>query len=142
MLKKSETFDISVSWRYEHVAEICKYSETEIVINQSDMTGRESYITAALATTPTSSDSYIGVGEGAMANPGYLQSADKMNPFWEKFYKQDGSQQADGLGLLCCRSGCMRFSDCNSDPRKLRFFQPINIRWNRSSGKLFWCCGS
>jgi len=35
-----------------------------LLINQSDMTGREGYITASLATTPTTAGSYIGVGEG------------------------------------------------------------------------------
>ena len=37
-----------------------------ILINQSDMANRATYITTALATTPHSTADYIGVGEGAM----------------------------------------------------------------------------
>jgi hypothetical protein len=94
-----------------------------LLINQSDMTGRESYITTALATTPHTTADYIGAGEGAMANPGYLQSADKMNPFWENFYKQDGSLQADGLQYYAAGQDACDFLTANNDPRKLRFFQ-------------------
>ena len=108
-----------------------------MLVNQSDMTGRESYITSALATTPTTSGSYIGAGEGAMANPGYLQSADKMNPFWENFYKQDGSQQADGLGYYVCNQDAADFLTDNSDPRKLRFFQPYTANSTEIRGNYF-----
>lgn len=92
-----------------------------ILMNQSDMTGRASYITSALATTSTVG--FMGAGEGAWLNPGYLQSAGKMNPFWERFYKQDNSQQADGLGYFVAGQDACDFVTANNDPRKLRFFQ-------------------
>jgi hypothetical protein len=92
-----------------------------ILINQSDMSGRASYISSAIATT--ASYGYLGAGEGAMLNPGYLQSASKMNPFWETFYKIDGSQQADGLGYFVAGQDACDFLTTNNDPRKLRFFQ-------------------
>ncbi|TAL64436.1 MAG: SusD/RagB family nutrient-binding outer membrane lipoprotein [Bacteroidetes bacterium] len=95
-----------------------------ILINQSDMTGRASYISSAIATT--SSNGYIGTGESAMLNPGYLQSSGKMNPFWETFYKQDGSQQSDGLGYFVAGQDACDFLTANNDPRKLRFFQAIS----------------
>jgi hypothetical protein len=108
-----------------------------MLINQSDMADRGSYITAALATTPTTADSYIGVGESAMSNPGYLQSADKMNPFWENFYKQDGSQQADGLGYYVAGQDACDFLTANADPRKLRFFQATTAGGTEVKGNYF-----
>jgi hypothetical protein len=95
-----------------------------LLINQSDMSDRGAYISAALATT--ASAGYLGAGEGAMSNPGYLQSAGKMNPFWENFYKQDGSQQADGLGYTVAGQDACDFLTANNDPRKLRFFAPYS----------------
>jgi hypothetical protein len=92
-----------------------------ILLNQANMTGRASYITSALATT--ASVGYLGAGEGAWLNPGYLQSAGKMNPFWERFYKQDNSQQSDGLGYFIAGQDACDFLTANNDPRKLRFFQ-------------------
>lgn len=104
-----------------------------ILINQSGMTGRDSYITGALATTPHSTADYIGTGEGAMLNPGYLQSSGKMNPFYERFFKQDGSQQADGLGYYMAGQDACDFLNTYNDPRKLLMFAPYsgtNIKGN------------
>jgi hypothetical protein len=66
-----------------------------ILLHQADMTGRyTSYIQPALAKI---SGGYIGTGEGAMFNPGYLNSAGKMNPLWGTFYAADGTTNADGI---------------------------------------------
>jgi|WetSurMetagenome_2_1015567.scaffolds.fasta_scaffold01342_6 hypothetical protein len=91
-----------------------------ILMNQSDMADRASYISTNIATT--ASVGYLAAGEGAMSNPGYVQSTGKMNPFWERFYKQDGSQQADGLGYFVPNQDACDFLNANSDPRRLRFF--------------------
>lgn len=92
-------------------------------MNQEFMSGRTAYITGALATT--ASVGYLGAGEGAMLNPGYLQTTNKMNPFWENFYKQDNSQQPDALAYYGAGQDECDFMTANNDPRKLRFFQPI-----------------
>lgn len=91
-----------------------------ILVNQSGMTGRDTYIKSNLTTT--ASVGYLGPDEGAMSNPGYVKSAGKMNPFWERFYKQDDSQQADGLGYFVPGQDACNFLTNNADPRKLRFF--------------------
>ena len=41
-----------------------------ILVHQSDMSGRASYITSAIATT--ASIGYLGAGESALVNPGYV----------------------------------------------------------------------
>ena len=94
------------------------------------MSGRDGYIKTALATSPNTPDSYIGAGEGALSNPGYLQSADKMNPFWETFYKQDGSQQSDGLTYYMAGQDACDFLETYNDPRKLLIFNPIGTTTN------------
>jgi len=95
-----------------------------ILVNQSGMTGRDTYIKSNLATT--ASVGYLGAGEGAMLNPGYVKSAGKMNPFWERFYKQDDSQQSDGLKYFAAGQDACDFLTANKDPRKLRFFAPYS----------------
>jgi hypothetical protein len=91
-----------------------------MLMNQSGMSGRASYISGALATT--ASVGYIGAGEGAMLNPGYLQTANKMSPFWEYFYKQDNSLQPDALNYYVANQDACNFLTANNDPRKLRIF--------------------
>jgi hypothetical protein len=95
-----------------------------MLVNQSGITGRASYITTALATTPHTPADYIGPGEGAMSNPGYVHSTDKMNPFWENFYKVDDSRQPDGLGYYVAGQDACDFLISTNDPRKLRIFNP------------------
>jgi len=93
-----------------------------MLMNQADMTGRNAYISGALATT--ASVGFLGAGEGAMLNPGYLQTANKMNVFWENFYKQDGSVQTGGLDYYVANQDACTFLTSTNDPRKLRIFQP------------------
>ena len=109
--------DMGMWWKFANTIKL------RMLMNQSDMTGRSTYITAALATTPHTTADYLGEGEGALANPGFAQSANKMNPFWENFYKQDGSQQADGLGYYVAGQDACDFLNTTNDPRKLRIFQ-------------------
>jgi len=60
-----------------------------ILMHQSDLPSRDAYIKANIATTLA--DGYIGEGEGGFNNPGYLESAGKMNPFYSSFRNADGS---------------------------------------------------
>lgn len=106
-----------------------------ILINQSGMIGRATYITDAIAATV--SNGYLGTGEGAMLNPGYLQSTSKMNPFWETFYKQDDSQQSEGLGYYVAGQEACDFLTTNNDPRKLRFFEPFTAGGTSIKGNYF-----
>jgi len=108
-----------------------------ILMNQADMAGRAAYITAHLATT--ASVGYMGAGQGAWLNPGYLVSVGKMNPFWERFWNASGSQQADGLGYFVAGQDACDFLTANGDPRKLRFFQAYtgtSIQGNYFGAKL------
>jgi hypothetical protein len=110
--------DMMLWWKFANTLKL------RMLINQSGMTGRDSYITSALATTPHTSDDYLGAGESAMVNPGFVKSSGKMNPFWETFYKQDDTEQADGLNYFCANQDAVDFLTENYDPRAERFFAP------------------
>ena len=107
-----------------------------MLVNESGISSRASYIASAISSSSTPAD-FIGAGEGAMANPGYLNSADKMNPFWENFYKQDGSQQADGLGYTMAGQDACDFLNSNNDPRKLLIFAPYTAGGTTIKGNYF-----
>lgn len=91
-----------------------------ILIHQSDMTGRTQYITDALATT--ASVGFLGAGEGAMANPGFLVSSGKMNPFYGYFYNAAGSSNADGVTYYMAGKDAVDFMKTNNDPRISSFY--------------------
>jgi hypothetical protein len=115
------TGDIIYSGNMTLWAKFANTIKLRMLINQSGMASRTSYITTALATT--SSTGYIGVGEGAMLNPGYVQTTNKMNPFWENFYKVDNTLQADAMAYYGAGQDLCSFLTNNNDPRKLRIFQ-------------------
>lgn len=95
-----------------------------MLVHQSGMAGRDAYIKSAIATT--ASVGYIGAGEGALANPGFLNSDGKMNPFYATFYKADGSTQSDGITYYNAGKDAVNFMKDNADPRLGRFFNPYS----------------
>ncbi|MBV5312045.1 MAG: SusD/RagB family nutrient-binding outer membrane lipoprotein [Prolixibacteraceae bacterium] len=95
-----------------------------MLVHQSGMTGRDTYIKAAIATT--ASVGYLGVGESALSNPGYLNSTGKMNTFYETFYKADGTSQSDGITYYNAGKDAVKFLLDNADPRVGRFFNPYS----------------
>jgi hypothetical protein len=110
--------DMNLWWKFANTVKL------RILVNQSGMTDRSTYITTALATQPHTTADFLGVDESATVNPGYVKSADKMNPFWETFYKQDDSQQADGLTYFAANQDACDFLGDNNDHRADRFFVP------------------
>jgi len=108
--------DMDLWWKFANTLKL------RILINQSGMTGRDAYIKTALATQPYTTADFLSVGEGAMLNPSYQKSAGKMNPFWENFYKQDGTQQSDGLQYYAPNQDACDFLINNNDPREFRYF--------------------
>lgn len=95
-----------------------------MLIHQSGMAGRDTYIKAALATT--SSVGFLGVGEGALVNPGFIETDTQMNPFYEVFFKGDGTGQSDASAYYFAGKDAVDFMVANADPRLGRFFLPYS----------------
>jgi hypothetical protein len=92
--------------------------------HQSGMASRDEYIKKAIATT--ASVGFLGAGESALSNPGYLNSDGKMNPFYATFYKADGSTVSDGITYYNAGKVAVTFMTDNADPRLGRFFNPYS----------------
>ena len=95
-----------------------------MLIHQSGMTGRDTYIKAALATT--ASVGYLGAGESALVNPGFLENDTQMNPFYEVFFKGDGTGQIDAFSYYFAGKDAVDFMAANADQRLGRFFLPYS----------------
>jgi len=95
-----------------------------MLVHQSGMTDRGAYIKSALATT--SSVGYLGAGEGALVSPPFLENDTQMNPFYEVFYKGDGTGQSDAVAYYFAGKDAVDFMADNADPRLGRFFQPYS----------------
>ena len=96
-----------------------------ILVHQADMAGRTTYIKDAI--TATAANGYIGAGEGALVNPGFLVSASKMNPFYGYFYNAAGSSNSDGVTYYMAGKDVVDFMTTTADPRIGSFFNiPAN----------------
>jgi len=95
-----------------------------MLLHQSGMTGRDTYIKAALATT--SSVGFLGAGEGALVSPPFLENDTQMNPFYEVFYKGDGTGQSDATAYYFAGKDAVDFMANNNDPRLGHFFLPYS----------------
>jgi hypothetical protein len=110
-----------------NVSKWAKFGNTlklRMLVHQSGMTGRDSYIKTAIATT--ASVGFLGAGEGALSNPGYLNSAGKMNPFYARYYAANGASNADGITYHNAGKDVVEFMKANADPRIGRFFNPYS----------------
>ena len=56
------------------------------LIHQS-AAGDPAYITAEIQKIQAEGSGFLGVGENAFVQPGYLNTATKLNPFWENYYR-------------------------------------------------------
>jgi hypothetical protein len=105
-----------------------------MLVNQSGITSKASYISDEIGKT--ASVGYIGAGEGAVVNPGYVKSSGKMAPFWESFYSATGSTTNNYVYYMAGQDAC-DFLTANNDPRKLRYFQPLTAGGTFIQGNYF-----
>ncbi|MFZ4582337.1 MAG: SusD/RagB family nutrient-binding outer membrane lipoprotein [Paludibacter sp.] len=105
-----------------------------ILVQQSGMTGRTTYIKEKIATT--ASVGYMGEGDGALVNPGYLVSASKMNPFYNYFYSEIGSSKPDGVTYYTAGKDVVDFYNANSDLRRNKFFK-LGEKNTTHAGNIF-----
>lgn len=66
-----------------------------ILIRQSRIPGRDAYITTEINKAAATAEGFLAAGQDAGVNPGYVASAGKMNPYYERWgYNSAGGAQA------------------------------------------------
>jgi len=86
----------------------------QLLINQSQISGREAYIKGELAGL--SANDFLTLGEDAVVNSGYQASTGKTNPFYGAFYKSPGSA-ADNYNSIRASDYAAKAYTANNDPR-------------------------
>lgn len=95
-----------------------------MLLRESNVSSKQSYIQSEIAKT--ASVGYIGFGEDALVNPGYLNSSGKQNPIWANYaLTPSGSLVADGYNYLRGGKAAMDFYKLNHDPRLAYFYGQI-----------------
>ena len=94
-----------------------------LLINQSEVSSKASYIQAQLATIDPSM--LLQVGDDVTADPGYIASAGKLSPFYGQFFSAPGQSQ-DAYKIYHASNYALDFYDGTGDPRISYFYQPDN----------------
>lgn len=96
-----------------------------ILMRQSLIPGRDTYIKAEIAKILAEGSGFLGAGQNVVANPGYLSSAGKQNPFYEYYgYTPTGtlSTANNYFGLSDFTIGKLQ---TYNDPRLGRIASPV-----------------
>jgi len=99
-----------------------------ILLRQSEMPGRSTYILAEIAKITANGLGYIGSGDGGLVNPGYTNSSGKQNPFWTQFgYSPVGkTAPTDGHRFYIASEYAINFYQGNNDPRLSKLYTTID----------------
>ena len=96
-----------------------------ILIRQSEMTDRAAYITAEIAKITAEGSGFLGSGESAQINPGYVASSGKLNPFWESYYQTAAGAITNNYRGTKPTEYVLAKYDENTDPRKAQMYNTI-----------------
>lgn len=103
------------------------------LLRQSE-TGNDAYITAEIQKITQEGSGFIGIGESATVQPGYLLTAGKMNPFWENYYRNvQGVATANYIDIRPT-SFVLQQYQLRNDPRIEQLYVAVNGQYN---GVLF-----
>lgn len=95
------------------------------LIRQSEK-ANQSYISSQIQVIQQEGSGFLALGENALINPGYLNSAGKLNPLWESYYQTvDGQNTANHLNIRPTQYLLDQLKERN-DPRINSLYQEVN----------------
>lgn len=95
------------------------------LLRQSE-TNRAQYIREQIALIVQEGSGFLGVGEHAFINPGYLNSSGKLNPFWENYYRNVEGVATANYQDIRPTSFVLDQYAIRNDPRSARLYVPVS----------------
>ena len=97
-----------------------------LLLRQTQISGRDAYIKAQIAKITANGLGFLGAGETANIQPGYINSDGKQNPFYSSFGYTAASAQQFGHQEYLAAKYSLDFYQDNNDPRLTRFYSTLN----------------
>lgn len=95
------------------------------LVRQSEVSDL-SYIQSELAKIDSEGSGFLSAGENAWVQPGYLNTASKMNPFWENYYRNvEGAITANYQDIRPTVYAIEQYEQKN-DPRLQALYVPVD----------------
>ena len=114
--------DIIFSGNMDHWIEFANTIKLRMLVRLSN-TGQDSYITSQIATIDANGGGYIT--SDVVANPGYTNSENKQNPFWDLYRNPvTGVQTSAGDFTVASEYAITFLETTTNDPRLERLYAP------------------
>jgi preprotein translocase subunit Sss1 len=122
------TYDVMFGGDAEKWARFANTLKLRLLLRQSQIPGRETYIKNEIAKITANGMGFIGANQGGSVNPGYINSDGKQNPFYANFgYSPVGkSAPTDNHRYFIASTYSLNFYQSNNDPRLGQLFTTIN----------------
>ncbi len=98
--------------------------ELKLLIHESQVSGQAGFISSQLAKIDANGRGYIGVGQGAVANPGYINSSNKISPFYGDFFTV--TAPTTNQAYYRANTYAIDFYNSVNDPRVGYFYDPVS----------------
>lgn len=122
-----------------NIAKWLKFGNTlklRMLLRQTEKADRAAFIQAQFATLKASGYGFLGVGENASVNPGYVNSTGQQNPFYGAFFAVN-TQPTQTNNQYKANGYAISFYKNTSDPRLGAFYAPVPKTTNQYNGTLF-----
>jgi len=96
------------------------------LLQQSEVSSQNGYISAEIQKIIQEGSGFLGVGENAYSNPGYLNTSGKMNPFYETYYRNAGGATVANHTSIRPTEYLIGKYQALNDPRLEWIYQPAN----------------
>jgi hypothetical protein len=84
--------------------------------------GNMSYVSAQLAKLQQQVGGFLGAGQDALVNPGYLNATQQQNPYWAQYGETPAGVAVQNSDAFCSGQLMIAFLDSINDPRIGYFF--------------------
>lgn len=114
----------------------------KILLRQSEIASQSGYIATEMAKIKASGYGFLGAGENAGINPGYLKTTGKLNPFWESYGYNANDVLAYGNYNFRANQYAINFYNNTNDSFRLAAFYLPAKATGKFNGSYFGAYGS
>jgi hypothetical protein len=122
----------------EQWAKFANTLKLRILMRQSEMPGRDTYIRAEIAKITANGAGYLGTEESVTNQPGYSNVAGKQNPFYANFGYDVNGARTNGHNYKLASNYGLNFLKDNNDPRLEKLYSTINDDAGSTYVSLAW----
>lgn len=115
----------------------------KILLRQSEVAAQSSYITTELAKIKASGYGFLGAGQSAGVNPGYVKAAGKLSPFWGTYGFNESDINVENYQLYRANLYSINFLNSTKDSFRLpQVYAPVGGKGSIFAARYFGAYGA